>query len=339
MESIPHTASIIITGLPLVGLGVLAVVLLALAAGRERIIIPGTVMVVLLVAGFAAAFEYRAQLALLLERAREKPEPLPREAVAPSLEPVPLLEYLPAEPEEKPEPEQKPEWIPAARKESEQDRPRRRTVVVSPARREKPPAVSLPVQPPPQPRPQPEPQPEPRPGPKPPPKKPEPKPQAPAPAPEPAFVAPPSPGPVRSGSGRLVITIKGPVVETAKQQADNPHILVLVPDSRHVKSFPPTRISEQRQDNDPNGELLAITYFWEDLTVTFDGMEAGWHVVMIDTALESPGSHQAQMTGTGQSRNDWNGTVEIKAGQTTTVFFRQKDFLSGKFHNPNIRIR
>ncbi len=146
--------------------------------------------------------------------------------------------------------------------------------------------------------------------------------------------------PSSTGSGRLVVNVKGPVVETSKKPASNPHILIIIPDSRRVEILSPSRISEQHRDDDPQQKLLAVTYFWENLSVTFDKLEPGWHVVMLDTSLQDPRSHQSMMTGSrGQTENDWNGTVEIKAGKTTTVTFHQKDFLSGKFLSPRKSIR
>ena len=92
----------------------------------------------------------------------------------------------------------------------------------------------------------------------------------------------------------------------------------------------PTETEEQRQDNNPSGALLAVTYFWKNLTIVFADLEPGWHMAMIDTSLDNPRTHQSSMVGSGQNENDWNGSVEIKAGQTTTIEFGTKNWLNGQ---------
>ena len=152
-----------------------------------------------------------------------------------------------------------------------------------------------------------------------------PPPPEPAPAPRPMPAAPKPTG----DRGNLTIRIQGPLVETAQQPAASPHLLVIL-DGRKVETFRPTRVVESRQNNDPSGPLLAVTYFWENVMVYFSNLEAGWHVVMIDTSLDSASTHQSLMTGSGQERNDWNGSLEIKPGETASLQFGAKNWMNGQ---------
>jgi hypothetical protein len=154
--------------------------------------------------------------------------------------------------------------------------------------------------------------------------------------PEPIRTQPPTPTPAPSGgNGTLVITISGPLVETSQTPVSSPNILVIL-DGKKVNVASPSRVTEKHQQDDPGLPLLAVTYFWENITFTFPNIEAGWHVIMLDTSLEDPRSHQARMIGS-QDQNDYNGAVEIKAGKTTTMTFGAKNFMTGRFPPPQIR--
>lgn len=313
MQALPSFTDLILLVMPLLGLGILTVVLTSMIANRDRWIVPGTIMVLLAVAGLAMAIEYGDSLRSLME----KPEPVaeePAPIVAAVEEPEPVIT---PPPETTPEPvDDEPKWIPAA--ETPREEPSgRRTVVVNPtapARRE-----YIPPPPPPKPRE------EVKVAPKPEPVKPEPE-------PKPAIVAPPpAPMPTAKGRGTLVVRIKGPIVETAKTPSSSPHILFIL-DRSKVDIRSPSRTSEQYQEGGDSGNLLAVTYFWEDITVSFPNLEPGWHTIMIDTSLESARTHQSQMVGASQDQNDWNGTIEIGAGQTTVIEFGTKNWMGGKLN-------
>ncbi|MFO8058472.1 MAG: hypothetical protein R6V10_14375, partial [bacterium] len=181
------------------------------------------------------------------------------------------------------------------------------------ARREEPPPVR-----------QPEPEPETR----------QPKPSRttePAPAPEPSreprSTPTPSP-PARSGSANLTVKIRGPIVETAKEPRRNAHINIIL-DGKHVRTVRPTRTKEDKNRN--TGEVTAITYFWENVSVSFKNLDPGWHIVQIDTSLEDPSSHRAAMlSSSGQVNNDYNGQIDLKAGRTSTMVFTTKNWNTGQ---------
>ncbi|HUT55622.1 MAG TPA: hypothetical protein VM658_19690 [bacterium] len=358
MPGTSHGALILVSTMPLLGLGVLAVVLLAMAVNRDRWIVPGSIAVIIAASGWAAAVEYGPQARKLLARSEA---PAQVAATQPS-EPQPDADEYPGEAPEASAPgESAAPSAPARRSgadrrkpaergaalvpmedrrmvpdERETSRDGRRTIVVNPA--------APPLRPP-EPRPAETPRATPVPTPTPAPKPiviapPETWP-APAPTPPveniPRVTPPPAPAPApAAGFGTLVVTIRGPLVETSQAAARQPHVLAIL-DGKKVDLAAPTRTTESHQNDNPNEPLLAVTYFWENITFTFSNLEAGWHVLMLDTALDDPRSHQARMTGSGQDQNDYNGAVEIKAGKTTYMQFGAKNFMSGKLPNPGIR--
>jgi len=149
-------------------------------------------------------------------------------------------------------------------------------------------------------------------------------------APElPSLPMPSQPGASSAGAGTLVVKINGPLVETSQTASSGAHVMVIL-DGKEAHARGPTRTSENRKDNDPSQPLLATTYFWENITFTFSNVDAGWHVLMVDSSLDSQGAHRSAMTGSAQDKNDWNGSVEVKAGQTTTVEFGAKNWMNGQ---------
>jgi hypothetical protein len=352
MESLPHAAIIIISTLPLLGLGIIAVVLLSLATNRDRWILPGTLIMMLAAAGWGAAMEYGPKAMELLENRAPAEVASVEPVAAPSYDEAAEEDYYNSEaavPEEDETPEatdtrkrtprrSKPEWVAVTDKnrhaiEESTRKGGRRTVVVNPAAAPERPETTKPAKRdsarPKTIRPVPVAPPKPTP--------PPPKPTAPPPKPTPPPKEVARNFPSAGGSGTLVIKIVGPLIETSQgSPADYAHILVIL-DGRKVELKPPTRTTENRQEDSPNGVLLAVTYFWENLTITFNNIEAGWHMVLIDTALDSPRSHQQRMIGSGQVDNDYAGAVEIKAGRTTTMQFSTKHFMTGKFPEPRIR--
>jgi hypothetical protein len=359
MESLPHAAIIVISTLPLLGLGIIAVVLLSLATNRDRWILPGTVIMIVAAAGWGTAMEYGPKaMELLANMAPAEVASVDAEA-APSYDEAAEEDYddfadavsdeneVPEAPDtRKSTPRRsKPKWVAVTDKnrppiEESTRKGGRRTVVVNPAAEPARPKTAKPAKRestrpkttrpvaivPPKPTPPPPKPIAPRPKPTPPPPKPEPK---------PVEVARNFPS--AGGSGTLVIKIAGPLIETSQgAPASYPHILVIL-DGRKVELKPPTRTTENRQGDSPGGALLAVTYFWENVTITFKNLEAGWHMVLIDTALDAPRSHQSRMTGSGQAQNDYNGAIEVKAGKTTVMQFSTKHFMTGKFPEPRIR--
>ncbi len=356
MAGTSHGSLMLMSAMPLLGLGILAVVLLAMALNRDRWIVPGSIAVILAASGWAAAMEYGPQARELLARSMAPaparvaatspaaprpetnenaggPEPAPAPAVAETTRPG-RERSKPAErrPALVPREETRRELVPDER---ETTRDGRRTVVVNPVAKPREPA----------PRPAEAPRSTPAPAPRPvvtvpaaPPASPPPVATiaraTPAPSP-PAPALQPTPAPA-AGRGTLVVTIHGPLVETAQTAAREPHVLAIL-DGKMVEIAAPTRVTENHQNDDPKAPLLAYTYFWENVTFTFSNLDAGWHVVMLDTALDNPGAHQARMTGSGQDQNDYNGAVEIKAGKTTYMEFGAKNFMTGKLPNPRIR--
>ncbi len=345
MESLPQGASLIIVIMPLLGIGLLAVVLAALIANREKLIVPGAVSVVILAASIGVAMEYGPRMT-----AAKAPPQKPSVPEADYDETEPTLTRLGQGKNEDLKPSEKPaaakpeknkpasrkkgrQWIPATEynKRPEPDnkhdgRDGRRTVVVAPPP-QTPVGPSTPV------RTKPEPKPEPaKPAATTPPREVAmaPTPAVPAAPKAPAASAPVAPAPARSGDGKLVVKIKGPVLETSQSPAASPHILVIVAGANQAMVKPPTRTSQTHQDDDPRQPVLAYTYFWENLTITFQGLEPGHYFILIDSGLDSPQTHQAAMQGAGQGQNDYNGAVEVKAGQTTTIEFGAKNWNTGK---------
>jgi len=321
MEQTGSLAQMIIWTMPLMGLAILAVVLVLLGANKDRFIVPATLIAVVLVAGISAGFEYRDEIA-----ARFTPEPAPEPVVVAEPEPppdyIPPEEFLKDDEPEEPEPDRYRtpgrKLIPITERDDDDERRGRRTVVVSPGR-EPSNRTRNTAPPPPEPAPEPARQPEPQP---------EPEPARPAPRPQPEQPIRTTSAPA-SGSGTLEIRIKGPVLETTKTPSSTPHILIVV-DGKLAETIKPTRVSEQRLDNQPGGELLNVTYFWEGVYVAFTNLSAGPHSVMIDTSLDGYRQHKSSMTGSGQTQNDWNGFVDIKAGQTATLQFGTKTWMGGK---------
>lgn len=369
MESIPKEAMVLISILPLIGLGLLTVVLLSLGLKRDRWIVPGMVMVVLAAAGWGTATEFGGKVNQLIAKAPESPpaaanpsensESPPEEPTAPAspaasasepgtrtpmknqpgnLVPVPVdpRKYQPEAPlaplpprgptvvvvpptPSSPVSSTTPMKVPAAAPAPVADPPapvKPAATAVKPV--ETPPAPVAPAVTPPKPAP------------------PAPTPTVAAATPKPAPTTPPAPvkpaavtPPKSSGErGTLMITIRGTVMKNSSRPASGAHMMFLL-DGKKAETRFPTRTQENHQDKDPAQPILAYDYFWENVSVTFSGLEPGYHAIMIGTSLESPGSHQAMMTGAGQGQNSYNGMIEIKAGETTVMEFSNNSFNTG----------
>jgi hypothetical protein len=328
MEGLPHGLTVLLGSLPLLGFGILALVLFALASDRDRLIVPGTVAVLVLVGGLAAAMEYGGQMKSALVNRLERPAPAEQPASAGEEQPPAGEEpAAPAGEDNQPSSADTTEPGPAAPSPAA-PAPAALTPVpaapapTTPAGR---PIFAVPA----------------------------PAPAAPAPAPRPAATpapvlvpattptpasgrAPALPAlpsvsdlPSSGGNGTLVIKISGPLVETSPSAASAPHLMVIL-DGRRVEIKPPTRTTENHKDNDPSQPIIAVTYFWENITITFSNIDPGWHVIMIDSSLDNTRAHQSSMTGSGQDNNDWNGSIEVKAGSPTVIEFGAKNWQSGQ---------
>lgn len=366
MDQIPHGLSVMLGTLPFLGAALLVMIVAALAADRDRWIIPGTVAVVVLVAGLSAAMEFGSQVKTALASRMEQSEPatpVPEASETPSAEAPAVEEPEPTQPASPGPVAERPQPAPPASSQPvptgyvpgdlvpmpdgrqgvvvEDRNTGRRTVVVNPNAAQSPgrQTPAQPVQPTTRPT-----------APLPPAAQPATTPAARPPAPAVAVNTPParttvpttssrppelptlpsSPGPSPTGGyGTLVVKINGPLVETAQSPSSSPHVMVIL-DNKAQQTRPPTRTAENHKDNDPSQPLLAVTYFWENVTFTFNNVEAGWHVLMVDSSLDSTGSHRSAMTGGGQDKNDWNGSIEIKPGATTTVEFGAKSWSTGQ---------
>ena len=375
MEGLPHGLTVLLGSLPLLGFGILALVLFALASDRDRLIVPGTVAVLVLVGGLAAAMEYGGQMKSALVSRLERPAPAePPVSAGEEQPPAGEEPAAPAGDDRQPSSADTTEPGPAAPSPaapapgyidlvpvaSERQplppidpRTGRRTMVVNPTANPFPGATPAPAPAPAALTPVPA-----APAPTTPAGRPifavpAPAPAAPAPAPRPAATpapvlvpattptpasgrAPALPAlpsvsdlPSSGGNGTLVIKISGPLVETSPSAASAPHLMVIL-DGRRVEIKPPTRTTENHKDNDPSQPIIAVTYFWENITITFSNIDPGWHVIMIDSSLDNTRAHQSSMTGSGQDNNDWNGSIEVKAGSPTVIEFGAKNWQSGQ---------
>ena len=344
--------------LPVLGWVLLFVVLLALSLRRERWLMPGTILGLLVSLAAFGFIEYRDQLHSALT---PKPAPVtapvqpspPPQATAPA-EPTPPPEPPPpapppAQPQPAPRPET-PKLIPVDPNQiknlpqpgSPSDlKTIRETPPPKPAAAPMPPPEQFPtpapvavVTPPPAPKPEPVVKPLPAPTPAAPP-------PAPKPTPPPAPVGPPPPksapasgirvavASASATSGNLEIQIQGPLLEIVKEHKPEAHLMMVV-DGKYKQVLVPTRIKEDRARGELSGEgpVTAINYFWENVSVTFENLPAGPHSVMIDVSLEDPATHFSKMVGSQSTQNDWNGFVDVSAGQTVTIVFGGKNWMS-----------
>jgi hypothetical protein len=386
MNALPQEAMILLSVLPFLGLGILAVVLVSLGSNRDRYILPGVLAVVLAVSSWGAAQEYGPRVQALLN----KPTVVKNDVTPPTEEdvvsddadkdnPPPAKTDRAGDVVKKEAPEVKKKikddsstLVPKVDddkkgddKKSASNEPfRRREVHVNPSgpgplpdqpetavKPEVKPGPKPEVKPAPRFEPPPAPKPEPPPTPKPiPPAPPKPEPP-PMPKPEvkpPPTVAKSDPLPVPadkpapklpdlretrssggSGPGTLTIKLAGTIVENSSQAGRAAHLLVIV-DGRQVEVRPPSSTKESYVNNDPSKGLQGVLYTWEGLTLTFKNLDPGFHFVMIDTSMDSPASHQASMLGGGKDENDYNGTIEIKPGESAVMEFGNKNVISGK---------
>jgi hypothetical protein len=333
--------------LPVLGLTLLCVVMISLSLRRERWIIPGTLAGLLVSLAAFGLVEYRDQLNSALAR---RPAP-----VAPAPAPAPVPEVTaPAEPVPPPEPPRPAsppvQPVPPTPKLISVD-PNQIKNLPKPAAgpgdlktiRETPAPTTPPPAPPPAPAPKPVAVATPPPAPAPAPKlepvvTPLP---APKPTPPPAPVGPPPPKTAPANgirlavagasatSGHLQVQIQGPLLEIVKEHNQNAHLMLVV-DGKYKQVIAPTRIKEDRAHTElgGSGQITAINYFWENVSVTFENLDAGAHSVMIDVSLEDPSTHFSKMVGSESTKNDWNGFVDVVAGQTTTIVFGGKNWMS-----------
>ncbi len=334
--------------LPAFGLMILIVVLSALLFQRERMIVPGSIVgiIVFLLAG--AAFEYSAELKSGIEKLRTPP-PGPEVATAvvePEFVPEPEPEPEPVKEKPKPAPVKYPPKLVAvdrsvleeARREEDrgsglsiiQEPERPAPVVTAPPVRREAPVIPQPVTTP-EPEPAPVVVPQPQPMPAPPPVTPQPKP---APTPSPPTTSPSTNLRVAVASpsattGNLRIEINGPLLETSKTHVPDAHMMIIV-GGKVQQTIPPTRFREDplKDDTGEKVGIVSVTYFWENVVVTFENLQAGPVSVMIDTALIDKSTHRANMIGPQNTKNDWNGFIDVKAGQTSRLVFGGKNWMS-----------
>ena len=322
--------------LPALGLVLLFVVMLPLFLRRERWLIPGTLAGLLVSLAAFGFVEYRDQLTFGKKPFKAQ---VPPPAQAPRRAAAPAQAAAPAEPA--PPPEQPPEPPPPTPKLISVD-PNQLKSLPQPGSpsdlktiRETAPAKPLaaqvppPAQPPP-PAPKPEPIITPTPAPVAPPVVQVPSPAGPsAPKTAPAggirlAVASPS-----ATAGHLQVQVQGPLLKTVKVHQPQAHLMIVV-DGKYRQVIGPTRIKEDRAAGElgVGGPITAINYFWEGVSVTFENLTAGPHSVMIDNSLDDPATHFAKMIGSESTKNDWNGFVDVSAGQTTTIVFGGKNWMS-----------
>jgi len=161
----------------------------------------------------------------------------------------------------------------------------------------------------------------------------------PAPAPATASEAPPpktAPSgthrmkimPTAGGTGTIEISIKGPILEVAKEHKPSAHLMIVL-DGKYALVILPTRSNEQKKENEfGESVLVSVTYFWEGVYAGFDNVPAGPHSVMIDVSLEGPETHKAKMTGSGNLDNDWNGFVTVPNGGSAQLVFGAKNWVN-----------
>jgi hypothetical protein len=339
--------------LPLFGFVILIVVLFALLFQREKMIVPGSIAGIIIFLTAAVIFEYSTELRSAIEKYRA-PEELSRPAepepakVAEVTAPAPgVSEEPPMEVKHEPiarEPKRR--LVPVDRSILDASRPKEDkggglSIIREPAR-SRPAPVPVTPAPAPKPRPQPvtpAPAPQPvkppvaTPAPKPAPAL-TPKPVEPAPAPAPPSTSPSTNLRVAVASpsattGNLQIEIKGPLLEISKTHDKNAHLMIIL-DGKLQQVIPPTRYREDfvKTDMGEKGEVTSVTYFWENVVITFENLQAGPHSVMIDTALMGSASHRGQMIGPANLKNDWNGFVDVRAGQTTQLVFGGKNWMT-----------
>ena len=347
MDNLSHSAHLILLGLPLLGIGILSVALLSLSLNKDKWLIPGTFVIIFAVASIGLAMEYGDQIKKMVSN-----DSSTTVALADIDTTKPIDDYNDDMNTDSDTPPEKPvkktttrrnnrkwtktdpdERVPLKIDDDKKTRSGRRTVVVNPGTSKKPrnttntqPTRTTPTTT----------------------TRPATTRTQPAPAPTPVAVTTPkpvstpsrlqptptpTPAPSRTagGNGTLIIKIKGPLVETSQNSPGKPHLLVILSGEQNkVEVKNPSRKDKQHEGNDPSKPVMAYSYFWENTTITFRNVKPGWYFVLIDTGLDSPSAHQAMMIGSGQGKNDYNGTVEIKAGQTTTMEFGTKSWSSGK---------
>jgi len=335
--------------LPLFGLLVLFVVLFSLTLRRERWLLPGTLAGVVVSLFVFGLVEYQGRLHAALQ---PKPAPVGAQVPSPAQPSVPPapepVKEEPVQPEPPPAAAPKPErpkLIPVDPSKIGLAQPAReagdlKTIREAPA--PKPAPVAAPAPAPVTPSPAPSPKPEPVGARVPPPAQPSvPAAPPPKPAPPPQPIGPPAPGTApasglrlavaspSANSGNLLVEIKGPLLEIVKSHQPNAHLLIVV-DGKYRQVIKPTRIKQDRATTELGqaGPVTAINYFWENVSITFENLPAGPHSVMIDASLDDAGSHFSAMTGAESTKNDWNGFVDISPGQTATIVFGGKNWMS-----------
>ncbi len=345
MESSSSVLFYLLTGLPLAGMALLALFLFSLSLKKDRFIIPATVIIFLALAGWGTALEYGHKIKGLAEKEEQPEEPAPAEQPA-AYDDLAYMESPDQKDTEEPDTEparnnrdtaDNDRLIPAPhrRRSTSKDTDRDssnsssrkiiRTRPTLPYSNDKDKA-DITADNRPKPASQPEPEPEPR--------------SRTRPSSgrddssssrdtrnvrEPVRTTPSTAG--RSGKATLLVKIKGPILETAKKQHPAAHINIIV-DGKHVKTVRPSRTKE---DRDEGGELRAITYFWENVNVSFSNLEPGWHVVQIDTSLGNPQAHRSRMlSSAGQSENDYNGQIKLPDGGSATMKFSTKNWNTGQ---------
>ncbi len=262
--------------------------------------------------------ELKPALYARLYKSTYQPKPAPAQTVIAKVEEAETIAPAPSPPKPKeiPKPKEKPKL---------QEKPKPITVPETPKPAPKPGLAIITEKPKEKPKPTPPPAPTPPPKPK---EKPKPKPKTTPARTAPSGVVRMKISPTSAGTGKINITIRGPIVEVSKTHKPYAHLMIVL-DGKYALVIQPTRYREQKKENEFGEEVLtSVTYFWEKIYAGFDNVPAGPHSVMIDVSLESPQVHKNKMVGSGNLNNDWNGFVQVSEGKTTTLVFGTKNWLT-----------
>jgi len=128
------------------------------------------------------------------------------------------------------------------------------------------------------------------------------------------------------GTGKLTIRISGPMVETSNTPSSSAHLLVII-DGKKTSIKKPSRTEKKFTGGDSVSGIQSITYFWNNVTITFSGLSAGPHEVLIGTSLADSGTNRGRMMSGDVA---YSGSVNVPANGRATMEFSHADFMSGR---------
>jgi len=128
------------------------------------------------------------------------------------------------------------------------------------------------------------------------------------------------------GTGSLTIRIAGPMVETSNTPSSTVHLLVII-DGKKTSIKRPSRTEKKLTGGNDVSGIQSITYFWNNVTITFSGLSAGPHEVLIGTSLADRGTNRGRMMSGDVA---YSGSVNIPANGRATMEFSHADFMSGR---------